>query len=88
MALSKQQLAGKLAKKILSLDEKVKFFDFAKANVTLGCRKTAEIFKIRKTVEANIKEEKNIHSQHELFNKKSKKKKSLWQQKNNEILYE
>ena len=29
MALSKQQLAGKLAKKTLFLDEKVKFLDFA-----------------------------------------------------------
>ena len=32
MALSIQQLAGKLAKKNLSLDEKVKFLDFAKGN--------------------------------------------------------
>ena len=74
MALSKQQLPGKLVKKILSLDEKVTFFDFAKANASLRCRKIAEMFKIRKTAEANIKEEKNIHSQHELFNKKSKKR--------------
>ena len=74
MALSKPQLAGKLAKKILSLDEKVTLFDFAKANASLRCRKIAEMFKIRKTAEANIKEEKNIHSQHELFNKKSKKR--------------
>ena len=28
--LSKQQLAGKLAKKALTLDEKIKFLDFAK----------------------------------------------------------
>ena len=74
LALSKQQLAGKLAKKIPSLDAKVTFFDFAKANASLRCRKIAEIFKIRKPAEANIKEEKNIHSQHELFNKKSKKR--------------
>ena len=74
LALSKQQLAGKLAKKIPSLDAKVTFFDFAKVNASLRCRKIAEIFKIRKPAEANIKEEKNIHSQHELFNKKSKKR--------------
>ena len=72
MALSKQQLASKLARKTLSLNEKVKFLDFAKENPTLGCKKLAEIFKIGKTVTANIiKKEKNIHSQHELFNEKS-----------------
>ena len=72
MALSKQQLAGKLARKTLSLDEMVKFLDFAKENPTLGCKKLTEIFKIGKTATANIsKEEKNIHSQHELFNEKS-----------------
>ena len=48
MALSKQQLAGKLAKKNLFLNEKVKFLDFAKGTPTLGCRKLAEIFKIEK----------------------------------------
>ena len=30
--LSKQQLAGKLAKKTLTWDEKITFFDFAKKN--------------------------------------------------------
>ena len=36
--LSKQQLAGKLAKKTLTLDEKIKFWDFAKKiqNLDLG----------------------------------------------------
>ena len=34
MVLSKPQLAGKLAKKTLSLDEKVRFLDFAKWNPT------------------------------------------------------
>ena len=48
MALSKQQLAGKLVKKTVSLDEKVKFLDFAKGNPTLGCRKLAEISKSEK----------------------------------------
>ena len=46
MSLSKQQLAGKLAKKTLSLDEKVKFLEFAKAYPTFGCRKLSETFKI------------------------------------------
>ena len=89
-ALSMQQLAGKLVKKTLSLDEKVKFLDFAKANPTLGCRKLAEIFKIGKTAAANInKEEKNIRSQHELFHEKSKKRNRPGKyRKINEILYE
>ena len=52
MSLSEQQSAGKLAKKTLSLDEKVKILDFAKANPTFGCRKHEEIFKIGKTVAA------------------------------------
>ena len=38
--LSKQQLAGNLAKRILTLDEKIKFLDFAKKN-KLGSRKLA-----------------------------------------------
>ena len=73
--LSKQQLGGKLANKTLSLDEKVTFLDFTKGNLTLGCRKPAERFKIAKTAAAIIiKEEKKIRSQHELFHKKSKKR--------------
>ena len=36
--LSKQQLAGKLAKKSLRLDEKIKFLDFAKKNQSLDVR--------------------------------------------------
>ena len=47
--LSKQQLAGKLAKKALTLDEKIKFFDFAKKTPMLGCRKL-----IRKTAAGNV----------------------------------
>ena len=89
MALLKQQLAGKLAKKTLFLDEKVDFLDFAKRNPTLGCRKLAEIFKIGKIAAANIKEEKNIRSQQALFHEKSKN----WNRcgkcwKINEILHE
>ena len=77
ISLSKQQLAGKLANKSLSLDEKVIFLDFAKRNPTFGCRKLAEIFKIGKAAAANIlKIEKIICSQkryctgkHRNFNK-------------------
>ena len=54
MSLSKHQLAGKLSKKNLSLDEKMKFLDFAKGNPNFGCRQLAEIFKIGKTAAANI----------------------------------
>ena len=75
MSLSKHQLAGKLSKKTLSLDEKVKFLDFAKGNPNFGCRKLAEIFKIGKTASASIlKEEKSVRSKHELFREKSKKR--------------
>ena len=89
MSLSKHQLAGKLSKKTLSLDEKVKFLDFAKGNPNFGCRKLAEIFKIGKTAAANIlKEEKSIRSQHELFREKSKKRNRPGKyQKINDILY-
>ena len=68
-------VAGKLAEKTLSLDEKVKFLDFAKANPTFWWEKLAEIFMIGKAATANIfKEEKTIRSQHELFWEKSKKR--------------
>ena len=74
MALSKQQLARKLAKKTLSLDEKIKFLDFGERNPMLRCRKLAEKFKIGKTAAASIiKEEKSNCIQHELFHEKSKK---------------
>ena len=89
MSLSKHQLAGKLSNKTLSLDENVKFLDFAKGNPNFGCRKLAEIFKIGKTAAANIlKEEKSIRSQHELFRGKSKKRnRPSKYQKINDILY-
>ena len=65
MSLSKHRLAGKLSKKTLSFNEKVKFLDFAKGNPNFGCRKLAEIFKIGITAVANIlKEEKSNRNQH------------------------
>ena len=42
LRLSKQQLAGKLSKKTLTLEEKIKFLDFSKKNPKLGCRKLAD----------------------------------------------
>ena len=66
--LSKQQLAGKLAKKTLTLDENIKFLDFAKKNPKLGCRKLAHTYKIGKTAAANIlKNERKIREQSEMF---------------------
>ena len=90
ISLSKQQLAGKLASKSLSLVEKVKFLDFAKANSKFGCRKLAVIFKIGKAAAANIlKKEKTIRSQHELFCEKFKKRYCTFKYwKINKILYE
>ena len=72
---SKQQLVGKLTKKTLTLDEKIKFLDFAKKSPKLGYRKLADIYKIGKTTAANIlKNEKKIRDQHEMFCEKSKKR--------------
>ena len=72
--LAKQQLLGKLAKKTLTFDEKIKFLDFSKKNPKLGCRKLANIYKIGKTTAANIlKNEKKIREQHEMLREKSKK---------------
>ena len=89
MSLSKHQLAGKLSKKTLSLDEEVKFLDFAKGNLNFGRRKLAGIFKIGRTVAANIlKLEKSICSQHEIFREKYKKcKRSGKYREINDILY-
>ena len=88
--LSKQQLAGKLAKKILTSDENIKLLDFAKKNPTLGCRKLADIYKIGKIATANIlKNEKKIREQHEMFCEKSKKRNRHDKyHKINEILFE
>ena len=88
--LSKQQLVGKLAKKSLTLDEKIKFLYFAIKNPKLGCRKLADIYKIGRRAAANIlKNEKKIREQHEMLCKKSKKcKRHGMYHKINEILCE
>ena len=38
MVKNKYQLAGKLSKQTLTLDEKIKFLDFKNKNPSLGCR--------------------------------------------------
>ena len=66
--LSKQQLAGKLAKKTLTLDEKIKFLNFPPKNLKLWCRKLADIYKIGQTAAVNIlKNEKEIRENMKCF---------------------
>ena len=66
-----EQFAGKLAKKTLTLDEKIKFLDFAKKIQNLDIYKQIlleDIYKIGKTGAANtLKNEKKIREQHEMF---------------------
>ena len=70
MSLSTHQLVGKLSKNTFSLDEKVKFLDFAKGISNFECRKLAEIFRIEKTAAANIlKEEKSIRREGQCYGK-------------------
>ena len=88
--LSNQQLADKLAKNTLTLDEKNKFLDFAKKNPKRGCRKLADIYKIGKTAAATIlKDEKKLREQHGMFPEKAKKRNRHGKyHKLNEILFE
>ena len=68
MSMSKQQLAGKPAKKTLTLDEKIKFLNFPPKNLKLGCRKLADIYKIGQTAAVNIlKNEKEIRENTKCF---------------------
>lgn len=74
MAISKQQLAGALEKKTLTLYEKIKFLEYAERNKTLGCRKLADVLHIGKTATANIlKNKKKIREHYDKFHKKNKK---------------
>ena len=41
-------------KKTLTLQEKIKFLDYAEANEKVGCRKLPDVFKIGKTAANNI----------------------------------
>ena len=72
--MSKYQLAGSLEKKTLTLQEKIKFLDYAEANEQLGCRKLAHVFKIRKPAANNIlKNKQMLREQYEQFHDKTKK---------------
>ena len=88
--LSKQQLAGKLAKKTLTLDEKKEVFGFCQKNPKLGCRELADICMIGKIAVANIlKDERKIREQNEMFFEKPKKRERNGKHhKINEILFE
>ena len=90
MATNKYQLAGKLSKRTLTLDEKIKLLDFKKKNPSLGCRAIGEKFNIGKMAAASIlSKEDKIRKQHELFHEKSKKRTCLGKyQEINDILYE
>ena len=84
------QLAGKLSKRTLTLDEKIKLLDFKKKNPSLGYRAIGEKFNIGKTAGASIlSNEDKIRKQHELFHEKSKKRTHHGKyQEINDILYE
>ena len=90
MATNKYQLAGKLSKRTLTLDEKIKLLDFKKKNPSLGCSAIGEKFNIGKTAAASIlSKEDKIRKQHELFHEKSKKRiRHGKYQEINDILYE
>ena len=87
MALSEYQLAGSLEKRTLTLQEKIKFLDYAEANEKLGCRKLADVFKIGKT--ATNKNKQMLREQYEHFHDKTKKRSRPGKYKViNDILYE
>ena len=90
MAMSKYQLAGSLEKKTLTLQEKIKFLDYAEANEKLGCRKLADVFKIEKAAANNIlKNKQMLREQCEHFHDKTKKRSRPGKYKViNDILYE
>ena len=90
MATNKYQLAGKLYKRTLALDEKIKLLDFKKKNPSLGCRAIGEKFNIGKMAAASIlSKEDKIRQQHELFHEKSKKRiRHGKSQEISDILYE
>ena len=73
MALSKQKLVGALEKKILTLDEKITFLEYAEGNKTLGCPKLAEVFTIGKTAGAKILKNKKKIREHCKFHEKNQK---------------
>ena len=88
---SKYQLAGSLEKKTLTLQEKIKFLDYAEANEKLGSRKLADVFKIGKTAANNIlKNKQMLREQYEQYehDKTKKRSRSGKYKVINDILYE
>ena len=64
---SKKREAGKLNKRCLTLDEKIKILDEVKIK-KLSCRAIAEEFKIGKTQAANVvKNEAKLREEYEIF---------------------
>ena len=59
-----------MKRKTLNLNEKIKLIDFAKKNLTFGCRKLDEIHGIGKTSAASIlKSEESIRKEFEVLSK-------------------
>ena len=59
----------------MTLQEKVKFLDYAEANEKLSCGKLADVFKIGKTAANNIlKNNQMLREQYEHFHVKTKKR--------------
>ena len=70
--MSTYQLAGSLEKKTLTLQEKIKFLDYAEANEKLGCQKLADVFS---TAANNILKNKQMQrEQYEHFHDKNKER--------------
>ena len=64
---SKTREAGKLNKRCLTLDEKIKILDIVKKR-KMSCRKIAEQFKIGNTQAANVvKNEASLRAEYENF---------------------
>ena len=88
MAMPKYQLAGSLEKKTWTLQEKIKFLDYAEANEKLGCRKLSDVFKIGKTAPNILKTKQMLREQYEHFHDKTKKRSRPGKYKVINILYE
>ena len=90
MVMSKYQLAGSLEKKTLTLQEKIKFLDYAEGNEKLGCRKLDDVFKIGKAAASNIlKNKQMLREQYEHSHDETKKRNCPGRYKViNDILYE
>ena len=54
MSLSKVKLSAAMKRTAISLDEKIKVLDYAKAHPKMGCRPLAEKFNRGKTAAADI----------------------------------